>query len=70
MSRWNRSRLVLLVAFALMIVVWAQRSFPHDGLLHQQVQAEAAKELAKEERFRNLRVEGEGQTLKLRGTFA
>jgi hypothetical protein len=53
-----------------MIVVWAQRSFPHDGLLHQQVQAEAAKELAKEERFRNLRVEGEGQTLKLRGTFA
>lgn len=69
MSTWDRSRLVLLVAFALMIVVWAQRSFPHDGLLHR-VQAEVAKELAKEERFRNLRVEGEGQTLKLRGTVA
>jgi osmotically-inducible protein OsmY len=70
MSTWNRSRPVLLVAFALMIVVRAQRSFPDDGLLHQQVQAEVAKELAKEERFQNLRVDGEGHTLKLRGTVA
>ena len=56
--------------FALMIVVRPQRSFPDDRLLHQQVQAEVAKELAEEERFQNLRVEGEGQTLKLRGTVA
>jgi len=53
-----------------MIVARAQRSFPDDGLLRRQVQAEVAKELAKEERFQNLRVEGEGQTLKLRGTVA
>jgi hypothetical protein len=59
MWTWNRSSPVLLVAFALMIVVRAQRSFPNDGVLHHQVQAEVAKELAKEQRFQNVRVEGE-----------
>lgn len=70
MWTWNHTRPVVLVAFVLMIVVSAQRAFPDDRLQHQQVRAEVAKELAKEQRFQNLRVEGEETTVKLRGTVA
>lgn len=69
MWTWNHRRPIVLVAFVLMIVVSAERSFPDDRL-HQQIQAMVAKELAKEKRFQNLRVEGEEKTVKLRGTVA
>ena len=70
MWTWKCSRSVLPVVFALMIVVRAHESFPDDGLLHQQVQTKVAEELAREERFQNLHVEGQDQTVKLRGTVA
>ena len=59
MWTWNHRRPIVLVALVLMIVVSAQRAFPDDRLQHRQVQAEVAKALAKEQRFQNLRVEGE-----------
>jgi len=67
---WNHRRSVVSVAFVLMVVVRPQPSFSDDRRQHQQVQAAVAKELAKEDRFQNLRVEGEHQTVKLRGAVA
>lgn len=70
MRAWNRSSAVLLVALALVIVIKVKLLFGEERGMESQIQTEVVNQLAKEDRFQNLRVETEGGTVRLRGTVA
>ena len=57
-----------MVALALVLVGKMNRLFGVDRGTESQILAEASAQLAKEERFKNLTVEVDGRTVKLRGT--
>lgn len=72
MRAWNRRSAFLLVVLALVIVLKVKRLLGEERGMESQMylQAEVLNQLAKEDRFQNLRVEAEDRTVRLRGTVA
>ena len=70
MRAWNRSSAVLLVALALLMMIKVKRLLGEERGMESQILAEVSNQLAKEDRFQNLRVEAEDRTVRLRGTVA
>ncbi len=70
MRAWNRSSTILLVALALLMMIKVKRLFGEERGIESQILAEVSTELAKEDRFRNVTVEAEDGSVRLRGTVA
>lgn len=70
MRAWIRASAVLLVALALAMVIPTKRLLGEERRMDSQMLAEVSQHLAMEDRFKNLRVEVEGDTVRLRGTVA
>lgn len=70
MRAWIRASAVLLVALALAMVIPTKRLLGEERRMDSQMLAEVSQQLAMEDRFKNLRVEVEDGTVRLRGTVA